>query len=530
MLRKWTSALLLAALLITFAAPMATMAEGVADAAAADTNFNPTGYPIVKEKVTKTILIRRPPNIADPNDMAVFKYLEELTNVHINWVVVSSDGWNDRINLIMTGNELPDAIIKGSPNTVRCAEDGSIVDMKDLMANFAPGLTSLFEQYPSIVTAITSPDGGIYQLPGVNTLEPNRTSHRNIWINKVWLEKVGKTMPTTTDELLDVLTAFRDGDPNGNGQADEIPYIVEDSGGARTARPDIISTFFGLYSNMGYDNIRVVDGKVSFLKTDAQWKDVLMFMNQMWKEKLLDNEVFTQSPDASIGKFSAGNAGMFGLSSNDLFSTVSDQYTAMAPVKSPNGMEPVIGLNAVAGGGCGAITKADTSPWITTRWLDLFYTLEGSKIVGGLAPELEGITCVKLEDGSYEYADAILNDSRGTAVAVGEMCPLPGGGFGYWRNEFNSNYIYSQFVREAVPTYKPFYQKDQAYGYPTFDSDTAEQVNDIRRDLDVYVLECQAKFITGEMSFDQWDSYVATTQQMGADDLVACFQKMLDAQ
>ena len=529
MLRKWMTCLLVLAMLLSLAAPMGGLAEdSVVDAAAADTNFNPTGYPIVNEPVTKNIIIRRPPNIADPNDMAVFKYLEELTNVHINWIVLSSDGWTDRINLIMTSTDLPDAIIKGSPNVTRTSADGSIIDMKELMANFAPGLTSLYEQYPAIVTAITSPDGGIYQLPGVNTLEPNRTSHRNIWINQDWMEKLSLEMPTTTDEFLDVLRAFRDGDPNGNGAADEIPYVVEDSGGGRNARPDIIASFFGLYSNFGYDNMNLVDGKVGFLKTDPQWKEVLQFMNIMWQEKLLDNEVFTQSPDSSLAKFSNGNSGMFGLSSDDLFSTVSASYAPMPPVKSGNGLEPVIGLGAVAGRDCGVITKADTSPWITMRWLDIFYTLEGSKILGGLAPELEGITCQLLPDGSYEYADYILNDERGVAVAVGEMCPLPGGGFGYWRNDQNSNYIYSPFVKAAVPAYQPYYQQDQAYGYPSFSMEDAEVVNDIRRDLDVYVLECQSKFITGEMSFDQWDNYVATTQQMGADDLVAYFQKMLD--
>lgn len=531
MVRKLLSVGLVAALVVSLLMVSSpASATDYVDLASKDSNFNPTGYPIVKEKVEKTIIIRRPPNIADPNEMAVFKYIEELTNVKINWVVLSSDGWGDRINLIMASSDLPDAVIKGGPNITRASEDGSIIDMRPLMDAYAPGLKSLFAEYPAIVTAITSPDGGIYQLPGVNTLKPNRTSHRNLWINKVWLEKLNLDMPTTTDEFIEVLKQFRDGDPNGNGIKDEIPYVVEDSGGSRTGRPDIFASFFGLYSNMGYENMRVVDGKASFLKIDPAWKEVLQFMNTLWQEDLLDHEVFTQSPDASLAKFSNGNSGVFGLSSDDLFSTVSDQYTALPPVRASSDVEPVIGLAPVAGGGAGVITKADKSPWVTMRWLDIFYTLEGSKIIGGLAPELEGVTCVKLDDGTYEYADHILNDPRGTAVAVGEMCPLPGGGFGYWRNEFNSNYIYSRFVRENVPQYERFYQKDAAYGMPTFSLEDAEIVNDIRRDLDVYVLECQSKFITGEMSFDQWDNYVETVKRMGVDTLVEQFQKALDAQ
>nr|HML48255.1 extracellular solute-binding protein [Clostridia bacterium] len=248
--------------------------------------------------------------------MATFAKLQDLTNVQVNWVVVSSDGWNDRINLTMASNDLPDAIIKGVPNITRSSADGSIIALNGLIDAYAPGIRALFDEYPAVENASTSPDGNLYAVPQVNTLEPNRTGHRNIWINKTWMDKLGLSMPATTDEFLDVLRAFRDGDPNGNGVADEIPYVVEDSGGGRTGRPDIIASFFGAYSNMGYDCIQVVDGTVSFLKTDPVWREVLEYMNVMWADGLLDNEVFTQSPDASLGKFSNGNSGAFGLSSD----------------------------------------------------------------------------------------------------------------------------------------------------------------------------------------------------------------------
>lgn len=42
-------------------------------------------------------------------------------------------------------------------------------------------------------------------------------------INVEWLEKLYFDMPTTTEELKEVLIAFKTKDPNGNGKADEIP-------------------------------------------------------------------------------------------------------------------------------------------------------------------------------------------------------------------------------------------------------------------------------------------------------------------
>jgi len=62
-----------------------------------------------------------------------------------------------------------------------------------------------------------------------------------------------------------------------------------------------------------------------------------------------------------------------------------------------------------------------------------------------------------------------------------------------------------------------------------FDSDTQKKVDAIRTDLDVYVSECQAKFITGEMSFDAWDDYCATLKSLGVDDLVSYYQDYYDS-
>ena len=44
-------------------------------------------------------------------------------------------------------------------------------------------------------------------------------------IRQDWLDKLNLKAPTTVDELHDVLYAFRNEDPNGNGLKDEIPLF-----------------------------------------------------------------------------------------------------------------------------------------------------------------------------------------------------------------------------------------------------------------------------------------------------------------
>ena len=74
---------------------------------------------------------------------------------------------------------------------------------------------------------ITAPDGHIYSFPWIEELGAGKESIHSVndfpWINVEWLNKLGLKMPTTTEELKQVLIAFKTKDPNGNGKADEIP-------------------------------------------------------------------------------------------------------------------------------------------------------------------------------------------------------------------------------------------------------------------------------------------------------------------
>ncbi len=53
---------------------------------------------------------------------------------------------------------------------------------------------------------------------------------QKLWIYKPWLDKLGLKMPETTEELYQVLKAFKEQDPNGNGQADELPLSTSKIG------------------------------------------------------------------------------------------------------------------------------------------------------------------------------------------------------------------------------------------------------------------------------------------------------------
>ena len=200
--------------------------------------------PLVSEPTTFTIMVKKEDMSQNTwPEKAPVQFTEEQTGIHIEWIEVPSSGWNEKLNLTFASGDLPDAIIGGVDvvsNTDVLAPLDEIIDA------CAPNIQQMFADLPDLRGALTLSDGHIYSLPNGDADVKNEINSE-LWINKAWLEKLGLEMPKTVDEFYDVLVAFRDGDPNGNGMKDEIPLLVS----ATTDAPKIdnLFGFFGTTDN-----------------------------------------------------------------------------------------------------------------------------------------------------------------------------------------------------------------------------------------------------------------------------------------
>ena len=101
-------------------------------------------------------------------------------------------------------------------------------------------------------------NGALYGFPSIGSSESDLPQNM-VYINSEWLKAVGKECPTTYEEFVDVLRAFRTGDPNGNGKQDEIPAV----GATAVASSDLPSW---IINNWEFVNdafmFNVTDGKV----------------------------------------------------------------------------------------------------------------------------------------------------------------------------------------------------------------------------------------------------------------------------
>lgn len=188
-------------------------------------------YEVLSGYLRVTILVN---STADPNEMELFKRFEEETNVKINWLAYSGDVATEKKKLMYSSGEYADMVggwLLNDTDIMRYgANEGIYIPLEELITQYAPRIQSCLDSFPEGRDTVTTPDGHIYTVP---IMVPQPVTENVVLINRAWLEAVDMEMPATVDELFDVLVAFRDEDPNGNGLADEIPFSTQLTGYGR---------------------------------------------------------------------------------------------------------------------------------------------------------------------------------------------------------------------------------------------------------------------------------------------------------
>jgi len=480
---------------------------------------NKTGFPIVNEQITLKIFGEQGALHNNWSEMDVFIKYQEMTNIKLDFEVVPSQGFSEKKSLLFASGDYPDMFVRAhlsNEEIVKYGSSGVLASLEELMPEYAPNYSKHMNDYPEIRARITAPDGHIYALSDVISLTAARTD--KYWMNVEWLKRVGKEIPTTFDELEDVLRSFKTMDFDGNGINDEIPM------GANNLDSVInnICGCWGLQIQFG-QRFNVEDDKVSTWVNSDEYKDMLMWLNKMYKEGLLDQEIVTQDYARFAAKMAGQKMGFFFNQADDTFD--STNYVGIAPLQGKSDKIYVKAQPVARGNGVFAISTSCKYPEAALRWVDYFYGEEGSIF---LRFGVEGKTWNRGADGKPEYVDGILNNPDGSGSAIGKFTIWPGGGAPQWLNEENSIAVASATTVAAQQALEP-YIPDKIYSMPLFTQDINERLLILQNDINTYVSESSAKFVIGEISFDEWDNYVSTLEKIGIEEWVNIYQDALDS-
>lgn len=507
----------------------------------------PGVLPIVIDPVEISVAFVPNISVTDYTDNEFTKWIKEKTGIDIVFEFLPAENAAQKVELMVASNqELADIVnVKGLSNSSKndFYESGIILPLDDYMDKYCYYWNIMVDKWVNEKEAVNmdtytrSYDGARILYPTLYTetsafFNPTYT----IYMNRYWLEELGMKPPTNTDELFDVLVAFRDKDPNKNGKKDEVPLL----GGV-----DVLINSFIYYSPFDNTVLNVENDIISTPVITDEYREALRYLNKLAKEGLLSPLTFTADEQQKksmlaldgtdvkpyVGAFSGHPTLLF-----DTNSEIRNYYKAVLDIKGPAGKSHVMytptGLDFRT-----FITKYCSTPEIAVRLLD-FMSEEETMIRSRWG--VKGQDWVYAEPGEecsyafigYEALYTVINNPYSSSNNL------------IWKNDYitclpsklhdsRSSTPYQDPAREEsqkhfieVLSKKWGKEPEQVIGKILYTPEEERAISEIKTTLYSYIIECQTRFIMGEMSIENdWDSYINTLKSIGLDLFIETTQK-----
>ena len=510
---------------------------GSSGGAAQEANIDAT-FPL-KESVTLKLMITGTEDSTFKTKLqenSLFKRLKEETNVNIEFQFLGGEP-KQKLTLLINSGQYGDAVLGGPVlNYIAASRYIASGIFKDLTPYITetntPNIYNILQKNPAAIGMISSADGKIYTLP-YKTAEGDCGVESPLWMNKVWLDKLGLAVPKTIDEFTNVLRAFRDKDPNGNGMQDEIPYLVS------TARSyyslEAIYGSFGISCKNGELDgfLQVVDGKVRFCPVTDAWKEAVKYQAMLYDESLMWNECFTASSSTGLSKLTSETCLVGCFTSNTVPTSVNrNQYICIDPPKA-DGYEVRWYTNpsTVASKDRFYVTNKCQYTEVLLKWVDKLYCFDsafeatyGSAEDGRWYTDENGVRVINDKLTSEQLTK--IDTDKPTMEDLVEKFPTP-----LTLNDYATKIKDKSF--SDITTTNSVYDKwktKELWPRPYLTSEDAQTVYKLTTDIFYQVATYRANWITGKTSIDkEWDSYVKKLEDIGVKQMTDAMQRAYDA-
>lgn len=483
--------------------------------------FEYEDFPIYESTETITMMGVKHPIHGEWADMMFFKLMEEATGIHFEFTTINLDGYLEQLNLAINTESYAEVLMGcmlSNQQLVNLGGQGVLIPLEDYITpELMPNLCAFLEEYPDVLSAITAPDGHIYALPQLNAAPIAYTGP--IWVNNDYLEALGLTeadLPTDVDGLYELLVRMRDEDPNGNGEADEVPL------GIANGFDDLNATLIGAFGLPTYGVYADDEGTIQYgMLQEEQIKAFLTYVKKLYDEKLIPADFLTYTMTEISALGAEGKLGMaygaiptlfwqFEGEDSDAINLAASKYPILPAQKSELTEEPMwphsgIGLQT----GTFALTdlcEANGHVEAMLRWVDYIYSEEGSLLVHygplGFAYEI-------LENGQYRQiapADGrSYEEQRGGSITPDCGIPIPK----YVRPSTEGNWadvLQQVRVQQTDEKLVPYLQLTIP---PLFYlEEETDELATLETDLTTFVKGALAKFVTGELNIDDYTTEV----------------------
>ena len=481
-------------------------------------------YPLFDDVTTFTLWTSNSPDlseiISDFNEYLVFSQLEQATNVRWDATLVSFFSSDEQFQLMVASQDYTDVVCRAidsyTGGTDQAIEEEFLIDVSDLIDENMPNLLDWFDKYPELRKQMTTVEGNIGGFPKFYQ-EPSDVNEGAL-IRLDWLEELGLESPKTYDDLHNVLTQFKE---QKNASA-----------------PLVIPVNTGVQGNLLYgyniDNYYQVDGQVRFGPMQPEFKEYLTMMNQWYNEGLLSDSFLTSQAEVlmDFSTILSGDTGVWCGSGTQSITQLLSMAAESQPDMRITGMTNVTKDGDTAHVGTESqildsimwsITTECSDPAAIARYVDYLYSDAGI-LLANYGVEGETFHYV---DGKPVLTELVTNNpdySYNLALNIftcDRQTPVP-----FIIDEQKARNDYSEDQSNAVAVWNE--ATDGLYNIPrqgvNMTTKEQEEYNSTYSDIDTYMDETISKFVVGDLSLDQFDSFVQKLKDMGIEDCIAIEQ------
>ena len=485
---------------------------------------------------------------SEPNNRTIFKRLEEQTNVHVEWKTIQSDQWGEKIALEMANvKTLPDFVFNAGfsdTDLLKYAKQGVIINLEEYIDKYMPNLCKVFEQAPEYKAMCTDENGHIWALPWIEQLGYEKTAIQTIdymsFINTSWLEYLNLKMPENVDEFKAVLIAFRDNAADLKAhfgiEGDIIPMsFIMNAGGED---PMVLINGFG----EGYGDpdkgrhIAVTDNKeVICTATQEGFKKGLAWMHELYVEGLIDPEAFTHEWSTYVAK---GKSGRYGVCfSWDVANIANLTDWAPMPVLTADvrNLTPQNGsfTSGFDRGRC-VVTAVAENPALVCAWLDQMYDpIQSPQNNWGTYGENDDFDIFEMStnaNGDPMLKHAPLGDASPVEVREAECV---GGPLAILDSYYDVYVTCPDDAQYRLDWIKDIYTPDMhtKYVFPNvfMSTEDTKKVSDLQTDITKCINTAKSDWVMNGFTDADWDKLQSDLDAYGLKDLLAIYQKYLDA-
>ncbi|MDC7288419.1 extracellular solute-binding protein [Blautia schinkii] len=456
-------------------------------------------------------------NFTNLGDTEIGKDWQEKTGVEIEFQHPTAGQEQEQFNLIIADGSFPDLwdYKWNDPNVypggaAKAVADGIILDLTDLINEYAPNLKAYLNEHPEADRAVKTDDGRYFAFPSLRESDAMCVSFGPM-MRADWLKEAGLENPETVDEWHTALTKFKE-----MGAAAPFTWNNEADGAKNP-----IAYAYGSPIDFIID-----DGKVVYGPAKPEFKEYMKTMAQWYEEGLIDQDVYAAGDDQTKAKMTTGRSGASmgwcgsGLQSYITIGSEEDPEFDIVGLKWPvlnKGEKPEYGYidNLYYWGGI-AVGATCEDPELAVKLLDYGYGEEGH-LMFNFGREGESYTMV---DGVPTYTDDILHNPDGLpitqAMAKYSMACYQGPcvqSIGY-----QDQYYQMQQAKDAIANWGDANSRAHKVPAITPSQEESSEFASIMNDINTYVKEMSSKFVLGTEDIEKgFDKFVETMNQLGLE-------------